>query len=110
MRIIAFILTTMIQLAAAAAGLLLLLLGMNGYSERQATPGLIVYAVLGLGSAPGLGIGSALMVKRLVERRAFGGLAASATSVIGFAVLGGFILVVSFFTAIALAEVMRGMK
>jgi len=109
-RIIVFVLTAVFQLAAAAAGLLLLLLGMNGYSERQATPGLILYVALGLGSALGLGIASAFAVKRLVERRSFGGLAASATSVLGFAVLGGLILVVSFFAAIALAEVMRGMK
>lgn len=109
-RIIVFILTAVIQLAASAAGLLLLLLGMNGYSERQATPGLILYVALGIGSALGLGIASTFVVKRLVERRAFGSLVASATSIIGLAVLGGLILVVSFFAAIALAEIMRGMK
>jgi hypothetical protein len=109
-RIIVFILTAVIQLAAGAAGLLLLLLGMNGYSERQAAPGLILYVALGLGSALGLGIASAFVVKRLVERKAFSGLAASVTSVAGFAVLGGLILIVSFFAAIALAEVMRGMR
>ena len=110
MRVIVFILTALIQLAAAAVGFLLLLLGMNGYSERQANPGLILYIALGLGSALGLGLASAFAAKRLVERRSFGGLAASATAVIGFSVLGGLILVVSFFVAIVLAEVMRGMK
>lgn len=109
-RIIAFILTCLIQLAAAAAGFLLLLLGMNGYSERQASPGLILYLALGVGSALGLGFASAFAVKRLVVKRQFGGLAASATAVIGFSVLGGLILVVSFFAAIVVAEVMRGMR
>ena len=109
-RIIVFVLTAMIQLAAAAGGLLFLLLGMNGYSERQATPGLILYAALSLGSALGLGIASAFVVKRLLERKSFGSLAASVTSVLGFAIIGGIILVGSFFAAIAVAEVMRGMK
>ena len=109
-RIIVFILTVMIQLGAAAAGLLLLLLGMNGYSESQATPGLLLFVVLGLGSALSLGTASAFAVKRLVERRSFGGVTASAISVVGFAVIGGLILVASFFAAIALAEIMRGMK
>ena len=110
MRIIVFILTALIQLAAATAGFLLLLLGMNGYSERQATPGLILYIALGLGSALGLGLASAFVMKHLVERRSFGSLAASATAVLGFSILGGLILVVSFFAAILVAEVMRGMK
>lgn len=110
MRIIVFILTAVIQLAAAAAGFLILLLGMNGYSERQATPSLVLYIALGLGSAAGLGVASAFAAKYLAERRSFGGFAASATAVTGFAVVGGLILVVSFFAAIVLAEIMRGMK
>ena len=110
MRIIVFILTAVIQLAAAAAGLLLLLLGMNGYNERDATPGLILYVALGLGSALGLGLASAFAAKWLVERRSFGRPWASATAVLGFSILGGLILVVSFFAAIVVAEVMRGMR
>ena len=110
LRVIAFVLTSVIQLAAAAAGFLLLLLGMNGYSERHATPGLVLYIALGVGSALGLGVASAFVVKRLVERRSFGALAASATAVFGFAILGGLILVVNFFAAIVVAEVMRGAR
>lgn len=110
MRIIVFALTAVVQLAAAAAGLLFLLLGMNGYSERQATPGLIFYVALGLVSALALGLLSAFAAKRLVERKSFGVLAASATAVLGFSVVGGLVLVISFFAAIVLAEVMRGMR
>jgi hypothetical protein len=110
MRITVFILTALIQLAAAAAGLLLLLLGMNGYSESQATPGLILYIALALGSALGLGFASVFVVRRLVERRSFGGVAASITAVLSSSVLGGLILAASLFAAIVLAEVMRGMK
>jgi hypothetical protein len=109
-RIAVFILTSLIQLTAAVAGFLLLLLGMNGYSERQANPGLALYIALALGSALGLGLASAFVSKRLVERRSFGGMAASITAVAGFAVLGGLILIAVFFAAIALAEIMRGTK
>lgn len=110
LRIIVFVLTALIQLAAAAAGFVLLLLGMNGYSERQATPGLVLYVALNVGSAVVLGLASGFVAKRLVERRSFGGLAASATAVLGFSVLGALILVVSFFAAIVAAEIMRGMR
>lgn len=110
MRIIVFILTGAIQLAFAAAGFFLLLLGMNGYSEQQATPSLILYIVLGTGSALVLGVVSAWAAKRLVERKSFGGLAASATAVVSFSIIGAVILFASFFAAIAVAEVMRGMK
>jgi hypothetical protein len=110
MRIIVFILTAVVQLAAAAAGFLLLLLAMNGFSERQATPGLIFYLALALGSALGLGVASAFVAKRLVERKSWGGAAASVTAVIGFSVLGALILVAGFVASIVLAEVMRGMR
>lgn len=110
MRIIVFILTALIQLAAGAAGFLLLLLGMNGYNERQAAPGLVLYVAVGLGSALGLGLASAFVARRLVERKSFGGLAASATAVLSFSVLGGVVLVAGFLGAIVLAEVMRGMR
>jgi Na+-translocating ferredoxin:NAD+ oxidoreductase RnfE subunit len=110
MRIIVFILTAVIQLAVAAAGFFLLLLGMNGYNDKQSTPGLLLYIVLGTGSALVLGLVSALAAKRLVERSSFGGLAASVTAVFSFSVIGAVILFAGFFAAIALAEVMRGMK
>jgi hypothetical protein len=107
MRIIVFILTATIQLVAAVAGYFILLLSMNGYSGSDASPGLSLYIALSLGSALGLGLASAFVAKRLVERKGFGGLAASATAVIGFSLLGGLILIISFFAAIILAEVIR---
>lgn len=110
MRITVFTLTLVIQLAATAAGFVFLLLGMNGYSERDATPGIILYIALGVVSTLGLGLGSAFVARRLVERKSFGRLAAAATSVFGFFVLGGLILVFSFIAAIVFAEVMRGMR
>ena len=110
MRVIVFVLTAVIQLAAAAAGFLFLLLAMNGYSERHATPGLILYIILGLGGAAGLGVASTLAAKRLVERRSLGAPAASAIAILGSLMLGALMLAATFIAAIVLAEVMRKMK
>lgn len=77
---------------------------------RDALPGLYLYVALGLGSALGLGLASAFAARWLVERRSFGPVGASATAVLGFSVLGGVILAISFFAAIVLAEVMRGTR
>jgi hypothetical protein len=110
MKIIVFIITALIQFACAAAGLLVLLLVMNGYSESQATPSLILYLAVGLGSAVGLGVASAFMAKRLVEKRSLGGFAASAIAVVSVSVVGVLILIATFVAAIALGEVVRGMR
>lgn len=110
MRIIVFIVTAVIHLAAAAVGFLVLLLALNGYSEKQATPSLIFYILLSLASAPGLGGASAFAAKRLAKGKSLGSLGASATAVIGFSILGALILIAGFFAALVLAEVIRGMK
>jgi len=99
-----------IQLACAVAGLVVLLLAMNGYSERQATPGLILYLAVGLISAVALGIASAFMAKRLVEKRSLGGFAASTIAVVTAPIIGVLILIAASFAAVALVEVVRGMK
>ncbi|HVF43674.1 MAG TPA: hypothetical protein VM936_11715 [Pyrinomonadaceae bacterium] len=108
MRIIVFVLNALIQLAAAAVGFFLLLLGLNGFSERQANPGLLFYIVLSVGSAAGLGVASALVSKWLVQKKSFGALGASAIAVPVFAVVGVLILLVGIFAAALIASAMRG--
>ena len=110
MKIIVFIVIASIQLAAAAFGFFLLLIGLNGYTERQSTPSLILYIVLNLAAALGLSVAGVFLVKRLVTRKTLGGLAASAITVVGSSVVGFILLIVSLFAAIALAEVVRGMR
>jgi hypothetical protein len=105
-----FIITVVIQLAAAGTGFLVLLLSLNGYSEKQATPSLIFYIVLSLGSALLAGAASAYTARRLVERRSLGRPAASIIAIIGFSAIGVFVLILLFFAAVVLAEAVRGMK
>ena len=108
MRIIVFVINAGIQLAAAAAGFFLLLLGLNGFTGKQAEPGLLFYIILSVGSAVGLGVASAFLTKWLVQKKSFSALGASAIAVPVFAVVGVLILVVGFFVAALIASAMRG--
>lgn len=110
MKIIAFILSATLQLSAAAAGFLFLLLALNGYSESQATPSLIFYMAAGIASAVALGFASAAIANRLVKKRSFSRPGATALAVVGLAIIGWFVLVVISIGAIVLAEVVRGMR
>jgi hypothetical protein len=110
MRIVVFVINALVQLAAAAVGFLLLLLGLNGFGESQATPGLVFYIIVSAASALGLGVASAFTARRLAQKKSFGTLGASATAVIIFSVLGVLILVVGFFAAVIIASAVRGMR
>lgn len=110
MRIIVFVFNSVIQLAAAAVGFLLLLLGLNGFSEKQSNPSLLFYIILSVGSAAGLGVASAFASKWLVQRKSMGALGASAIAVPVFAVAGVLILVGGFFVALLIASAMRGTR
>ena len=101
------ILTVVFQLTAAAIGLFLLLVGLNGYSERQATPSLILYVVLSLASAFALGAASPFAAKRLAKRTSLGSFGSSAIIVVGFSFIGVIVLSVGFVASFALAEVLR---
>lgn len=110
MKIIAFILSAALQLAAAAAGFLFLLLALNGYSESQATPGLMFYIVAIIASAVALGFASASIANRLVQKRSFSKPGATALAVVGVAIAGWLVLVLVGILAVVIAEVVRGMR
>lgn len=107
MGILVLILTVVFQLTAAAIGLFVLLLGLNGYSERQATPSLILYIILSLGSACALSAVSPFAAKRLAKRTSLGRFGSSAIVVVGFSLIGVIVLFVGFFASFALAEILR---
>ena len=110
MKIFVFIITALIQLAAAACGFFMLLLGLNGFSESQAAPGIIFYIIFGIASAAGVGAGSVYLAKRLVEKSSLGSFGASAIAILGGAVVGGVILFGGFIVAILLATIMHEWK
>lgn len=110
MRVIVFVLNAVIQLTAAAVGFFLLLLGLNGFSERQANPGLLFYIIISVGSALGLGVASAFASKWLTQKKSIGALGASAISVPVFAVVGVLIIIACIFGAALIASAMRGSR
>jgi hypothetical protein len=109
MKVIVFILTTAIQLIAAALAFFMLLLGLNGFSEKDAAPSLIMFIVLAFASAAGLGFASIYGMKWLSQTW-LGGFAGAAASVVGFAFIGCVILIIGWFAALFLAEIMRQWK
>jgi hypothetical protein len=110
MRIIVFSIVAVVLFAAAALGLFVLLVGLNGYSEAQATPSLIAYIVLCLATVPALGIVGAAAARVLVEKKRFSNVGASACAITGGAVVGVVILVTGVIVAFVLAEVLRRMR
>src|SRR5689334_23529052 len=103
MRINVFILNALIQLSAAGVAFFFLLLGLNGFSERQATPSIIFYIATCVLSALALGGASAFTAKRLAAKQSLGKIGGSLLSVIIFAVVGIVVLVVIFFVSVFIA-------
>ena len=110
MRIIVFVVTALIQIAVAVFGFFALILGLNGYHENDATPSIVFYIALGFLSALGLGAAGAYAAKRLAEKPSLGKFLASAIAIIGFAIIGAVILVIGWFAALFLAEIIRTWK
>ncbi len=109
MKVIVFILTAAIQLVAAALAFFMLLIGLNGFSEKDATPSLVMYIILALASAVGLGLASVYTTKRLSET-SLGSFGAAAIAVVSLAIVGGAILIVGWFAALFLATIMHEWK
>ena len=107
MRIILAVVSFIIQLAAGFLGLLILVLALNGFSERDATPGLVVYVVLCLCVALGSALLSVLVAKKLVGKKGLTDFGAGAISLIAFTMLGLLLIVINLFLAIGIAELMR---
>ena len=110
MRIIVFIIVAAVQLAAAACVFVLLLLGLNGFSERDAKPGLLFYIVLALASSAGLGLAGAWFTKWLAARKGMGGFGAAAIAVVSSSTAGLVILGVGFIGAVIVASMMHGSR
>ena len=107
MKIVVFILNALIQFAVAAFGLFMLLVALNGFSEKQATSGLLFYIILSIVSILGIGAASALGAHRLAAKPALGKFAAGAIAVPVFAVIGFVILTIALFAAVFLAQALR---
>ena len=107
MKIVVFSISAFLQLVFAACGFFLLLLGLNGFSGKQAEPALFLYIVAALASAFGLGAASAFAAPKLAAKTSLGNFLAAAITVVCSAFIGGLVLMIGFFIAVLLADLLR---
>ena len=110
MGLVVFLITSVIQLALAALGFFVLLLALNGYSERFATPGIIIYTFVSIIVVLGLASISTLVARMIVKRKHLGNFAAGSLSAVGFSIVGGVLLVAAFFVSLGTAEFLRTLR
>lgn len=90
MNIASAIITFVLLIASAVAWFFFLMLALNGFSERDATPAMIFFAVWTLLTALGLAVGSFFLTKFLIGK-AFNAILAVILSVVA-AVGVGFVV------------------
>jgi hypothetical protein len=110
MGILVFLITSVIQLLVASFGFVVLLLALNGYSERFATPGIIVYTLISIIIVLGLASIATLVARIIVNKKHLSNLAAGSLSALGFSIVGGVLLVAVFFVSIGTAELLRTLR
>mgnify|MGYP003594548966 CR=1 FL=1 len=105
-KIVAFILTLTLSLAAGTVVLLFLLIAMNGYSESDAMWGLGVYALLAFAVSVLMGFGAFLATGSL-QKRQYGAFPSVLISVILFTVIGSIADGVCALIGVGVAEFVR---
>ena len=107
MRITVFILTAILELAAGVFGFLVLLLGLNGYSERQATPSLIFYIVFCLAGSLIVSFLGTIAAKTIVNKGWLAKPGAAIVSIISMSIIGVVLVVAAISFGFILAEFLR---
>ena len=107
MRITVFLTTAILSVASAIFGFFILLLGLNGYSERQATPSLIFYIVFCLTSLLILSFVGTLVAKAFVEKGWMNKVWAAIVSILSTSIVSSVLVIVAVFVGFALAEFLR---
>ena len=105
-RIISGILTLLLVLAAALVVLFMMLIAMNGYSESDATPGLVTYIVIAVGSAIATSTAAFFISGIFIRRGSTPAVAALIATPLA-SVIGVIITVVACFMGIGVAEYVR---
>lgn len=107
MQILNFLLAALFNIGIGFVWLFFLIIGLNGYSEKQATPGLILYVVWALFFTLLASVLSVLTAKYLVGKKSFRPISAVAVSSPIFIIVGGALNFVGIFAAAALIEASR---
>ena len=107
MRITVFLVTAIVEFAAAVFGFFILLVGLNGFSERQATPSLIFYIVFCLMSSFLISFLGTIVAKTIVNKQWLGKAVAAIVSIILSSTIGVVFVVIAVFASLILAEFLR---
>ena len=106
MKLVSFFLTLAVNIAIGVVVFFFLLIAMNGYSESDATYGLVVYGILAF-LVSLLMAGSALVTSHLLMKRKFSGTSALFISVPIVWVVGALLKLVCAGIGTAVAEFVR---
>ena len=107
MRVTVFLVTAILDLAVAIFGFFILLIGLNGFSERQATPTLIFYIIFCLTSLIILSYLGTLVAKAFVEKGWMNKGWAAIVSIFSTSIVTGLLVIVAVFAGFALAAFLR---
>lgn len=107
MKIISFLTTALLSIIIGAAMFFMLLLSLNGFTGKQAEPGLMLFVVWVLLASLGAGVLSFLSAKYLAEKKSLNRWWAALTAIAGFVIIGVIINAIGFFAAVFLTSAMR---
>lgn len=105
-KIIAFIVTLILNIAIGAVVFFMMLMGMNGFSESDANYGLIAYIVLAVLVSLTMATLAAVSVHLLVKR-GLGAVAASLIAMAVFTIIGGVLKVICSIIGVLVADYVR---
>ena len=105
-KIVAFLVTLILNIAIGVAMFFILLLAMNGYSESDANYGLITYIILGVIVSLLMGL-SAAIVSNLLLKRDFSGVVSTLIAIVVFTGVGAVLKGICAVVGVGIAEVVR---
>jgi len=102
-----FLVTALINIGIGAVLFFILIISLNGFTEEQAAPGLILFIVWALLCSLVAGILSFLSVKYLIENKSFNSLLAALSAIAIFIIIGALVNFVGIIAAVILTSAMR---
>ena len=107
MKIATFLITALVNTAVGVVLFFVLILSLNGFSGKQAEPGLLLFIVWGLLSALITGVSGVLLANYLATKKSLSKIAATAISTVIFIIAGVVSAIVGFFAAVFLVSALR---
>lgn len=107
MKAITFITTALINLGIGAAAFFMLIISLNGFTGKQAEPGLILFIIWTLLTAVFTGLLAFMSAGFLIDKKSLHPALAALMVIVIFVVIGTISDVIGFFAAVFLTSVMR---